>query len=1216
SHPSAMSSGTYSMPTTPSPDEIARSKSQTKFRLNLREIQNLTEQGRVRLSPGEINLFQSRGFLEQSTATKALTGIKDRTTSSPSANESSETTTAVLSASSSGQTLESVAHEIQPTFSSKTPRALPRATSRPSNTNLLRYQERRNRMVIQPSKQVVQPFHSQVFEDTCSHLHPSEQESSMDEAANAILDLSTTFRRHSESSVRMATRPRKTSYGGMMTSLAPMDASSARRSSMAAIPSPVRLAASQAMSRITELDEFKFPANIDADSSSTSTKEEDGAVDFVERQSGDMSLSAGARSKRKRAPIRSPSWADKEEMSPGVIFQIPFGMPASKRSMSLSTPDGGLLAATPLSGYPSPASSTRNSGSGASDAGGDTQSFESTMTPASPINHSGLGIQVKREFMESGSTHPLDFPAESKSSTQQDQDNSVDQLSINMPTPPMSTLVPPAAKKGSIQSPQPGPTACLYEDPSPASFSASGLDKKGHADGAPGSLPTPFTPSKGFEARPDKDRAPSQDGTTPAMAPEELTTILAPRSHSPGTEGLKDPLSSWDILTRTSTLAPLAEERQLPAAVSSMEEDRSNPNLLISAQEPDHQPLSILTGSGILPLPSKHLKLPGAATILSYPVLLSDVVRVHLGDVQADVEVQSEVEDIDMTSEHVLAAEVSSSPHQGGKRKRAYSGKKRGSISGHSTATLEHEDDPMDGRIRTAHAHKKHRSSFSLEATDNRAEVGSYLERSAHQRNGKASRHGTHRGRVSSFSPSPSPHDELVNCRSDQDRSSSHSRPSGLGSPVDLPMASFGSHTSRRLSKDAGGRRPSYTTMKPIREEHEGGNASERPLYDKDDDDYVESDGAEYMTRRRAHPDQDDVVMESKVRHGRPMDSALNKKGKQISGKGHAKRGHVTGVVDYQEGESSHPLHRKSKSSRGEVIKNLSDGLHPNEVDVSMKYARDVRDRASGQRSHRANPLPSHLDAIPSENEYDSENMEGRSSKLMRHSSRRLSTDNEPHNNMSTLSKKSKKESKLKGGDTLGGANPNHSHGNPTGKKKKNAAKSTLEMVTDPTTTDSITADLSLATASVLMQMSKGSMDQDDTEDEVLVKKHHRRHDTGSVNNHHNDYEEDTTINHGGNEHSGFARRTKEHVRGTNSTGMAKVPKQKNIKKLVAGTVSKDSKESKESKEPKEPKEQHRRRRSVSAGPPKHCEACGARQTPCWRPGYIENTHLCNSCGL
>ncbi|KAF9944492.1 DNA-binding transcription repressor [Mortierella alpina] len=30
----------------------------------------------------------------------------------------------------------------------------------------------------------------------------------------------------------------------------------------------------------------------------------------------------------------------------------------------------------------------------------------------------------------------------------------------------------------------------------------------------------------------------------------------------------------------------------------------------------------------------------------------------------------------------------------------------------------------------------------------------------------------------------------------------------------------------------------------------------------------------------------------------------------------------------------------------------------------------------------------------------------------------------------------------------------------------------------------------------------------------------------------------------------------------------------------------------------------------------KHCEACGATETPCWRPGYTASTVLCNSCGL
>ncbi|KAF9963889.1 DNA-binding transcription repressor [Modicella reniformis] len=37
---------------------------------------------------------------------------------------------------------------------------------------------------------------------------------------------------------------------------------------------------------------------------------------------------------------------------------------------------------------------------------------------------------------------------------------------------------------------------------------------------------------------------------------------------------------------------------------------------------------------------------------------------------------------------------------------------------------------------------------------------------------------------------------------------------------------------------------------------------------------------------------------------------------------------------------------------------------------------------------------------------------------------------------------------------------------------------------------------------------------------------------------------------------------------------------------------------------------------SGSGSSSKHCEACGAKETPCWRPGYIPNTVLCNSCGL
>ncbi|KAF9945656.1 DNA-binding transcription repressor [Modicella reniformis] len=30
----------------------------------------------------------------------------------------------------------------------------------------------------------------------------------------------------------------------------------------------------------------------------------------------------------------------------------------------------------------------------------------------------------------------------------------------------------------------------------------------------------------------------------------------------------------------------------------------------------------------------------------------------------------------------------------------------------------------------------------------------------------------------------------------------------------------------------------------------------------------------------------------------------------------------------------------------------------------------------------------------------------------------------------------------------------------------------------------------------------------------------------------------------------------------------------------------------------------------------KRCEACGATETPCWRPGYAPHSALCNSCGL
>jgi len=504
--------------------------------------------------------------------------------------------------------------------------------------------------------------------------------------------------------------------------------------------------------------------------------------------------------------------------------------------------------------------------------------------------------------------------------------------------------------------------------------------------------------------------------------------------------------------------------------------------------------LDFVSGSGILPPDNKDLSTRGGATIISYPVLLSDVMQVRIDEIEAKLaadralyqQVTEENESVEAgNSPSSATADHSVSGGASHRRKKGMTKKVGGSLA-FEDADLFSDSEQRAGR--RLNKRRQSRASITPEAQEpsvNPVRVVPERHGASIYRRGERHHHHYHNGRPSS-SPSASPSPPARRARQNM-----------LGSPVKL-----------------GG----------------GSNAGQ---FDDDDDvlDYendesiMDHDGDDYDDSYKAH----------KNRH--------------------------------QSGDrSSHSRH---------VL-----AIPPGEVDIAMQLTRDMMSRRRQQSS--MNDHDSHLrslqpllDAIQSENDGEVDEDE----------SMEDDDDDEDHpverseiKNKGKGGAKPKSVSHKKGANNASaatsGANRKRKADEPLPRsqaKKEKTAVSTKGKTTKVTKKRSEVGGASLeslATASMLVDLHSGGA---------------------------------------GGKMSANGGETKKIKKPKTSNGplmtpstMSGVSKAKAKVQQSAGTSSSSS--------------------SGNAGSSddsrKHCEACGAEETPCWRPGYDANSVLCNSCGL
>ncbi|KAF9188223.1 DNA-binding transcription repressor [Haplosporangium sp. Z 767] len=637
------------------------------MRVSLSSLKNLASEGKVHLTERDIQALERKGvLLRPGTNAKAPIG------SVVSSSDSDSLTPAIATTPHKPMPLRPFSDRFAPTTTteprfaqsirtftapstskSTSPQPM-RKSKTPKDGVRKRRPSRDDRDLVIPVKErPLTAYHKGTIEDTCSHLR-----------IPGSYDDRTGLRRHSDT-VSMAA-----------TIQAPSVEDTMRRASIATaspvVPSPLgnrtvlykascgltllslpETSAIQAPVHTEAMNSFKFPP--------------DGSP------SPPPCPASTPRSKRKSSiPMRSPRWNDSLDESPAVIFQMPFGIPP-----------------VPSTSYPSPASST-----GAASTSGPTSEIpQRFQTPPSPLNRSGLGIQVESSFTESDATHPLESSSSSSSSgaststvtpqkeQQQGQQRPItfteeDSMSIGeIIIAEQAAAAAATARKGSIM-------ALQLDDTMPTPPLTSSVQSM-RVMGTPSDLqnrnlstpPTPFTPDHEFGSRQNSNAAPQ----TPAV--KVTGQQQQQEEHEQGED--------------SSAMLPLWAQRQGNVRRLSL--------------------LEFIKGSGTLSSPSTGLNTHGGAHIKNYPPLLSDLVQVVLENVQAVVsETSNEVAETNTTSKTT-----------NGKRRRGGSVKKRqGSTGGAKSPdrSIEDDDEDHEGQEEDDHeqeeevyrrstSHKRRRSS-------------------------------------------------------------------------------------------------------------------------------------------------------------------------------------------------------------------------------------------------------------------------------------------------------------------------------------------------------------------------------------------------------------------------------------------------------------------------------------------------------------------------
>ncbi|KAG0222255.1 hypothetical protein BGX31_009243, partial [Mortierella sp. GBA43] len=596
------------------------------------------------------------------------------------------------------------------------------------------------RLVIHHKERPLRPYHQGIIEDTCSHLH----------APAGV------FRRHSDSSSQLGGSTSRPASEDTLALDPIRRASIATASPMVTTPlggRTVLYKASQAHTLLSlpsktalasvvqtdpfslvaptpEMSSFRFPADDGRPRTPPSPA-------LSSTNASAMSPTIAIRSKRKSSiPIRSPNGYDSPNAEPGVIFQFPFGTPpmppmpyrksSTPSALPLSSPSASPSQLPAVRSF-SPSIKREDAVSGRrSRSGSETQGLQDLPTlfetPRSPASRSGLGIQVRESFEESDmATSNMDIDMSSQTPShvrpitfrKEDAELSIgdiivaEQASVTLRQQTQSEHTPEAPHVDQAQSnsmPTPPPTSKV-QFTRVMETSASQFTEGSHVgSSANDKLASPRTPFPGFGYAMSQATASAPESTTSeSSASAPIRHVL--ESLSQVEEAADQTLDRNVRAGSTSSSSSFANKE-----TDDNEEQDGEPSMLplwlqrqrhIRRQSLIPRPeLDFVKGNGIIPPANNELVTPGGAVILSYPVLISDIVHVTLDELQAkgvtldgsDISEESE-DDGDQHMHSPPAAKVNNmtratrSVRNASKRKKgaqvvASTGKRRGSNAG------------------------------------------------------------------------------------------------------------------------------------------------------------------------------------------------------------------------------------------------------------------------------------------------------------------------------------------------------------------------------------------------------------------------------------------------------------------------------------------------------------------------------------------------------
>ncbi|KAF9360156.1 DNA-binding transcription repressor [Mortierella sp. NVP85] len=547
-----------------------------------------------------------------------------------------------------------IAERVAPMMSSLRPR-LPRSV-RPKNSR----PGEDPRLVIHYKERPLRPYHQGTIEDTCSHLHAPVGVFRRHSDSSSPLVTSATSSRSPVSEDTLAFDPIRRASIATASPVVPTPLGgrtvlyqASHAHTLLSLPSKTALesvvqARDQFAAPTLEMSSFRFPADDSRPRTPPSPA--------LSSTTSAMSPTIAIRSKRKSSiPIRSPNASNSPDTEPGVIFQLPFGTPtmlampfrkaSTPSALPLSSPSASP-SQLPLARSFSPSVNRDDTASSSrSRSGSEIQDHQHSLfeTPRSPASRSGLGIQVQESFVEPDATQPLESSSATNMSTHTrlitfhvDSEMTIGDIIVAE----QSTHSPPDQTR-SHSMPTPPPTSRVQFTrvmETTASQPSQGPDDGSNANENLASPPTPFTP--GFEFA-------TSQGASSASEPTTSESNASAQAHSANFDE-QNPEEAAD-----QTLDRNVRAGSTPSTTSFKDMDNDNDNeehdddpasLPLWAQRQRHirrqsliprPELDFVKGNGIIPPANNALVTPGGAVILSYPVLISDIVHVNLDELQA-----------------------------------------------------------------------------------------------------------------------------------------------------------------------------------------------------------------------------------------------------------------------------------------------------------------------------------------------------------------------------------------------------------------------------------------------------------------------------------------------------------------------------------------------------------------------------------------------------